>query len=338
MTTAAIPKAFIWRRVHSLMGLWLVLFLLEHLMTNSQAALWLGEDGRGFVQMVNLIHNLPYLHVVEVALLGIPIALHMILGIRYIFSGKSNAKKTDGSSPSMRKYGRNKAYTWQRITSWLLLVGLIAHVVNFRFLEYPKSVVQGNKTDYFVKLDMDDGLYSLAYRLDVKLFDKGKITAEKEAFSQRADEKALIEAAGSLKEEKLSFDKGVESTDFTTQKEIIFQSAESYRLKEAWINTLTSFSLKNNQVVAKSTSFGTATLLTVRNTFKQPLYAVLYTLFVLAACFHAFNGFWTFLISWGFIVKRSAQKMAVSFSLGLMGVITFLGLAAIWGTWFNLKG
>lgn len=62
---AAIPKAFIWRRLHSLMGLWLVLFLIEHLLTNSQAALWLGDNGRGFVNMVNAIHNLPYLEVIE---------------------------------------------------------------------------------------------------------------------------------------------------------------------------------------------------------------------------------------------------------------------------------
>lgn len=36
-----LPSAFIWRRAHSLTGLWLVLFLIEHLLTNSQAALFL---------------------------------------------------------------------------------------------------------------------------------------------------------------------------------------------------------------------------------------------------------------------------------------------------------
>lgn len=337
MSTAVIPRAFIWRRLHSLMGLWLVLFLLEHLFTNSQAALWLGEDGAGFIRMVNAIHNFPYLHVIEVVLLGIPILTHMFLGMRYLHSGRSNAKKTDGSSPSTKKYGRSRAYSWQRITSWILLFGLIGHVVNFRFLEYPIIVSQGERTEYFVKLDMDDGLYSLAYRLDVKLYDKDAIEQEKELFAERSDEKSLLEAAITLKTEEFNWEEGVVSTSFSGQKEIILQSAEKYRLKEEWLKGLTSLPVKSKQVIAESSSFGTATLLTVRNTFKNPIYACLYTLFVLAACFHAFNGFWTFLLSWGMIVKRSAQKSLLLFSLGLMGVISFLGLAAIWGTWFNLR-
>ena len=60
MSTSTLPSAFIWRRVHSLMGLWLVLFLMEHLLTNSQAALLLGDNGKMFVQMVNGLHNLPF--------------------------------------------------------------------------------------------------------------------------------------------------------------------------------------------------------------------------------------------------------------------------------------
>ncbi len=52
---AGASREFIGRRVHSLMGLWLVVFLTEHLIVNSQAALWIGDDGHGFVLLVNFL-------------------------------------------------------------------------------------------------------------------------------------------------------------------------------------------------------------------------------------------------------------------------------------------
>src|SRR5580692_1285716 len=119
MTTTSVPKvpmAFIWRRLHSLAGLWFVLFLIEHLLTNSQAALWLGDNGKGFVHMVNALHNLPYLQVIEMFLLGFPILLHMVLGVKYLFTSKSNIVKGDGSTPYLPR-ARNYAYTFQRMTS-----------------------------------------------------------------------------------------------------------------------------------------------------------------------------------------------------------------------------
>ncbi|MES2122460.1 MAG: hypothetical protein V4492_06755, partial [Chlamydiota bacterium] len=143
MSTLSVPGAFIWRRLHSLMGLWLVLFLIEHLLTNSQAALWLGDNGKGFVDMVNMLHNLPYLEVIELTLLGVPFAIHMVWGVQYLMTAQSNSGSSDGSKPSL-PLRRNKAYSWQRITSWILLIGVIAHVAKFRFIEYPEKVHVGN--------------------------------------------------------------------------------------------------------------------------------------------------------------------------------------------------
>jgi succinate dehydrogenase / fumarate reductase, cytochrome b subunit len=337
METNLVLRPFIWRRLHSLMGLWLVLFLLEHLVTNSQAALWLGEDGKGFIAMVNAVHNLPYLKIVETLLIGIPILLHMILGIKYALTSKNNAHKTDGKTPSLRKYGRNRAYYLQRITSWILLFGIVGHVINFRFLEYPYSVSQGDYTTYFARLDMDDGLYPLAYRLGVRLYDEKGVVKEGEVFAKRSDEKALLEAAKNVTTEKLSWKEGVIPTAFDLQKDIIVRSAQKYQLKEMWLQKLQEIPLGKDQVIAETVNFGTATLLTVRDVFKRPVYLALYTIFVLAACFHAFNGFWTFLLSWGLIIKRSAQKSLLVFSVGLIVFMSLLGLAAIWGTWFNLR-
>lgn len=279
----SIPKAFIWRRLHSLMGLWLVLFLMEHLLTNSQAALWLGDDGKGFVTLVNGFHNLPYLQAIEVGLLGIPFLIHMVWGVKYLLTSKSNSGCSDGSAPSL-PIGRNRAYSWQRITSWILLVGIILHVTKFRFLEYPEKISVGKETYYVVKVGMDDGLYSVADRLDVSLYN------------------------GHIEE------------------------------KTAFVHALEKKKMAPGEVLAVAKDFGTASLMAVRNTFKNPIYMVLYTVFVLAAVFHACNGFWTFLLTWGWVLKMAAQRAWVTVSVILMAVLLFLGLAAIWGTWWiNLR-
>lgn len=280
-TVNRLPSAFIWRRLHSLTGLWLVLFLMEHLLVNSQAALLLGDNGKGFVEMVNSIHNLPYLQVIELFLLGVPILIHAIWGIKYALTSKANSFGSDGSKPSIVT-GRNRAYSWQRITSWILLFLLAFHIVKFRFVEYPNSVNLGPKTLYFSTISTDDGIYSVAERVGATLYTENEIKDKQELFGSRE--------------------------------------------------------LKPGEVVAASDNFGTISLLLVRDTFKSPFYVGLYTVFVLAACFHAFNGFWTFLISWGWILKMSSQKSMVKVALVLMLIIGFLGLAAVWGTyWLNLK-
>ncbi|MCB1119021.1 MAG: hypothetical protein KDK65_03590, partial [Chlamydiia bacterium] len=84
--------------------------------------------------------------------------------------------------------------------------------------------------------------------------------------------------------------------------------------------------------------FGTATLFLVRDVFKNPWMMGVYTIFVLAACFHAFNGLWTFCISWGVTLSRRSQLMMRKVSVGLMVLIACLGLASIWLTyWVNLR-
>jgi succinate dehydrogenase / fumarate reductase cytochrome b subunit len=47
------------------MGVWLVIFLFEHMIVNSQAALWIGDDGIGFVRLVNILEAIPFLPIVE---------------------------------------------------------------------------------------------------------------------------------------------------------------------------------------------------------------------------------------------------------------------------------
>ena len=319
---------FVRRRLHSLLGLWLVLFLFEHLFTNSQAALLLGDNAQGFVHLVNGLHNLPYLQAVEILLLGIPIAVHAVWGVKALLKSKSNAHRTDGSSPDMHQYGRSRAYTWQRWTSWILLVGIILHVIKFRFMEYPDSINLGNKSSYFVVVSIDKGLYTVASRLGAELYGPEQIQELRQDLDSRQGEQTLVEVAHTIQDKNY----------YDHQEQMILTAAQSYEQKRAWMGVLEKQKLRSHQVVAVSSDFAIATLLTVRDVFKSPIYGVLYTIFVLAACFHGFNGLWTFLITWGIILRASAQKGALSVTWALMALVTFFGLAAIWGTYFlNLK-
>ncbi|NGX37047.1 MAG: Succinate dehydrogenase cytochrome b558 subunit [Chlamydiae bacterium] len=326
----ALPKAFIWRRLHSLTGMWFVLFLVEHLTTNSQAALLLGDSGKGFIRMVNFIHDLPYLTVIEVTLLGLPILIHMVWGVRYSLTAKPNSIPSDGSKPHL-KYSRNRAYTWQRITSWILVILLTMHIVKFRFLEYPESVNVGTPNPtYYVKVSLDPGLYTVAQRLDVKLYDMKALDQMRQEGKESRSDAALFSAAKDLREK--------EDVRYSPQDAVILQTAQSHQEKQKFVNALTSVHLKRGEVAVAAPTFGTATLLSVRDTFKSPVWVAVYSVFVLSAAFHAFNGLWTSMLTWGWMIRAAAQTGARRVTVVLMIAIAALGLIAVWGTYFlNLK-
>jgi succinate dehydrogenase / fumarate reductase cytochrome b subunit len=312
---------------------------MEHMLTNSQAALFFGADGNGFVRAVNFLHNLPFLPLIEGVLLGVPILFHGVLGIRYALSAKSNNKGSDGSSPAMKGYNRNKAYTWQRLTSWVILFGIIAHVSYMRFYIYPVSAKEGNVSSYFVRLKMDPGLYTLSKRLGVTLYDTAGVAAKQ---GEIKDLSAKINAA-QVKEEEIHsrYEKDFFSSykgTFSTTDQKIYEEGQLAMQKKEWIAALGYRHINASEVIAVSTSFGDVILLNVRDSFKSPITAALYTIFVIATCFHAFNGLWTFCISWGIILKMRSQNQALNLCIALMVLIALLGLTAIWGSYFiNLK-
>ncbi len=282
MEIRQVSNAFIWRRVHSLMGFWLVIYLTLHLLTNSQAALWLGDAGANFIRMANSLEQIPYLPVMETLLIGIPLAVHMIWGIHRALTARNNSGRSDGSKPSL-PYGRNRAFHWQRLSSWILFFGIVGHVVQMRFIEHPETIVLNDREWFVTKVSRDDGLDRLAHRLEVRLYD-----------GNMADEMRGI---------------------------------------------LTAKSLGPNQLFAVANTSGTALLLMVRETFKSPWMMGLYTIFVLAAAFHAFNGLWTFLITWGVILSFRSQKAMIPISVVGMSILLIFGLAAIWGSyWMNQYG
>lgn len=335
MTTKAytFPKDFVWRRLHSLFGLWIAIFLVEHMLTNSQAALLIGANGEGFIRAVNFLKNLPYLHVIEIVLLGVPILFHGIWGIKVLMTSKINAFPGEKKRPVLTKYTRNHAYSWQRISSWILLIGLIAHVGYMRFYMYPTEVNQGEKSFYFVRIGMDPGLYTVADRLGVKLYDAAEIKEAEQKVDLAEEHLAeIVQQARKIQESD------TEPYIYHEHSEEILKQYQMLEDQQAWLKGLTDRAPSKSEVIAEASDFGTAELLVVRDSFRSVFKAILYTIFVIAAVFHGFNGLWTFMITWGIVLKMRSQSRAVNWCVGIMLIVGFLGLASIWGTYFiNLR-
>jgi succinate dehydrogenase / fumarate reductase, cytochrome b subunit len=263
MSSRSLPKPFIVRRLHSFLGVWLVLYLCEHLWVNAHAALFFEDHASGFIEAVNQIHALPYLKVVEVLFLGLPFLIHGVWGLLYAWTGKLNAHKTDGSQPALPMYPRNRAYSWQRITSWVLVIGIVAHVVHMRWIEYPNKVIREDEYFYVVKATNDRGL------------------------------------------------------------------AETARILKATLEPLA-----DHRIAVFAPTPGSAFFFIVRETFKSPWMVMLYSLLVIGAAYHAFNGLWTFMITWGITLTGRAQRVMRMITTVLMGIVIFLGLMAAWGTYW----
>lgn len=279
-----LPLSFVLRRLHSLLGLWLCFYLFEHLLINSQAAWFFHDDGYGFVKAVNKIHAIPYLKAVELLLLGLPFLFHGIWGIEYLRTSKLNSFHTSGKTPSLSQFKRNRAYSWQRIFAWILLFGIIAHVVQMRFLEYPLVIYDGDVKHYLIRVNEDPALNSVAEKLHAKVYSG-------------ADLRQLR--------------------------------------KEPWVTEAKSFRLKTNQVVVLAPNAGSAFFLIVRETMRDPWMVVLYSIFVIAGAYHAFNGVWTFMITWGITLTRRSQIRMRAITTTLMTVVMILGLMAIWGPYWT---
>lgn len=314
--TARLPRPFILRRLHSILGLWLVIYLCEHLLVNSRAAFFYADDGKSFISLVNKIHNTPYLKAVEIIFLGLPFLVHGIWGIKYALTSKPNAHRTNKASPELPQYKRNRAYSWQRVTSWLLVIAIIAHVIHMRFLHYPVIVEHGKESHYLIRTANGPGLKLVAEKLDVRLYDLQEINERKQQVDSQRKELEKIKEEGSLDEN-------------------YYRKLNRYQNERAWVEGAEKKPLAKGELLADAPSAGAAIFLTVRETFTNPLLVILYSIFVIAAAYHAFNGFWTFMITWGVMLTRRAQRVFHKFTTLLMWIVSLLGLLAAWGTYWT---
>nr|CRI42912.1 Succinate Dehydrogenase [Chlamydia pneumoniae] len=273
-------STFIFRCIHSLAGIAFTFFLCEHLFTNMLASSYFSQ-GKGFVAMVNGFHKIPGLKIIEVVGLALPFLCHAIIGIVYLFQGKSNCYSGDGSRPHLR-YAKNYSYTWQRWTAWILLFGIAFHVVHLRFIRYPVHVDIHGTTYYAV--DIQPSRYDVIVR-----GTKGFLT-----LNLPNTEASSIE---------------VSRHDLGGADAALLSERNSYLL---------------------TPSAGTAFLYVVRDALGSLFIALLYTILVIAAAFHGFNGLWTFCCRWGVVVSLRMQGVLRIVCYLAMIVVTFMGVSVVW--------
>lgn len=114
--------------MHSLTGIVPIgVFLIEHLLTNSLAAGWASSSSGKvrFNEAVHDIHHLPYLWVLEVFGIFLPLAFHALYGIKIARTSQPNIHAYP--------YMDNRRYTLQRVTGYIAFVFIIIHLLKFRF-------------------------------------------------------------------------------------------------------------------------------------------------------------------------------------------------------------
>ena len=132
---------FLLRKLHSLSGIIPIgAFLAEHMLTNSMAVF--GPDR--FNKSVHALHELPYLTLLEVFGIFLPIAFHALYGIKIAMSAELNTHAYP--------YMANRRYTLQRITGYIAFLFIIVHLMKFRFAHlvgWGPSFLDPNNVDKF---------------------------------------------------------------------------------------------------------------------------------------------------------------------------------------------
>ncbi|MFH1739939.1 MAG: succinate dehydrogenase [bacterium] len=110
------------RRFHSLLGIFPIgVFFCEHVVTNSLAFFYGPEK---FDEAVLFLQGLPFVLIMEIAIIGLPILIHGLLGFYIWWRSKSN--------PQHYGYTRNWLYFLQRWTGIVAFIFIIVHVWGMR--------------------------------------------------------------------------------------------------------------------------------------------------------------------------------------------------------------
>lgn len=114
-------REFFYRKLHSLLGVIpLGAFLIVHFMVNYQAV----QGPEAYNQAAGLMEKLPFLLVMEFALIYIPILFHGVYGLYIAFQAKNNT--------STYGYFRNWMFRLQRITGVIVIIFVFWHVWDTR--------------------------------------------------------------------------------------------------------------------------------------------------------------------------------------------------------------
>src|SRR5579871_6803749 len=116
-------SSFIWRKLHSLLGVIPIgAFLIEHLVSNFEAT----KGAVAYGDQVKFLNSLPLVRVLEWTFIFLPILYHGIYGVYIWLRGKSNVV--------YYPYAGNWLYVAQRWTGIIAFFYIIQHVLRQRFL------------------------------------------------------------------------------------------------------------------------------------------------------------------------------------------------------------
>jgi succinate dehydrogenase / fumarate reductase cytochrome b subunit len=119
-------NTFLLRKLHQLTGIVpLGMFFFVHIYTNSTAL----NGPTAFDQHVKDIHGMPYLLLIEIFGIFIPLLFHSVYGVLISFEARPNVLGY--------RYGRNWFYYFQRATGIFLFAFLLFHLLNLRFALVP---------------------------------------------------------------------------------------------------------------------------------------------------------------------------------------------------------
>jgi succinate dehydrogenase/fumarate reductase cytochrome b subunit (b558 family) len=125
---------FLLKRLHSLCGVVPVgVFLLEHLWTNSKAL----QSEDAFLGAVNDLQSLPYLPLIEIFGIFLPLGFHALYGVYLALLGRQNGIRYP--------YARNWLYLLQRLSGVVTLVFIVYHLGEFRV----QKLLHGMQADAF---------------------------------------------------------------------------------------------------------------------------------------------------------------------------------------------
>lgn len=123
------------RKLHSLLGVVpLAGFMAEHILLNSLSTTQMGE--RNFDAVVSFMHGMPYLVLVELFVIVLPLLFHGVYGFVILASGGVNA----GQYP----YWRNWMYIMQRVSGVIVFIFVAVHLWMFRL----KSLFYGTEVNF----------------------------------------------------------------------------------------------------------------------------------------------------------------------------------------------
>ncbi len=115
--------SFIWRKLHSLLGVIPIgAFLLEHILSNFEA---LGGPA-AYGAQVKFLNSLPLVRVLEWTFIFLPILYHGVYGVYIWLRGKSNIV--------YYPWAGNWMYVSQRYTGLIAFAYILQHVIRQRFM------------------------------------------------------------------------------------------------------------------------------------------------------------------------------------------------------------